>query len=131
LKFTNTTFNPIFTSLSDLSFCTLILDFTSRSNLSFANISLIPKELHHQVEGKKTIISSGIDFPRNGLEQLQSILGLRLNSSLWNVVLVSFNLEPRKDSPKTKMYNEIAEIGVSMLDTRSFSLHSLPGSLIT
>jgi hypothetical protein len=99
--------------------------------LSFANIPLIPKELHHQANKIKVIMGSGIDFPRNGLKQLQSILGLRLNGPPWDGVLVPFDLELRKDSLKTKMYNEMAEIGVSMLDIRSFSLHPLPGSLVT
>jgi hypothetical protein len=76
-------------------------------------------------------MGSGIVSPRNGLEQLQSILGLRLKSPLWDVVLVSSDVEPKKDSPKNRLYNEIAEIGVSMLDTRSFSSHTLAGSLVT
>jgi hypothetical protein len=74
---------------------------------------------------------SGIVFSRNGLEQLQSILGLRLNSPPLDVVFVSFDLEPKKDSPNLRMYNEIAEIGISMLDTRNFSSHTPAGSLVS
>jgi hypothetical protein len=86
------------------------------------------------VEKSIIIMGLGIDFPRNGLEQLQSILGLGSNNPLWDVALVSFDLEqnrPRKTSPRDNMYNEIKEIGVSMLDTRSFSSHAPSGSLST
>jgi hypothetical protein len=74
---------------------------------------------------------SDISFPPNGLEQLQSIFVLRPNSPLWDVVLVSFDLEPKPNSTANNVYNEIAQIGVSMLDTRSFSLYTPAGSLVT
>jgi hypothetical protein len=55
----------------------------------------------------------------------------RPNSPLWDVVLVSFDLEPKPNSPANNVYNEIAQIRVSMLDTRSFSLYTPAGSLVT
>ncbi|CZR69232.1 uncharacterized protein PAC_19132 [Phialocephala subalpina] len=74
---------------------------------------------------------SGIGFPENRLRELQSILGLCEGGLLKDVVVVSFDLEPKGDSPQNKIYNEIAQIGVSMLDTRSFSPSTPAGRLVT
>jgi hypothetical protein len=57
---------------------------------------------------------SKIYFPRNGLEQLQSIFSLQ-NSR--DAVIISFDLEPIK--PGTP---DISQMGISILDTRCLSL---------
>jgi len=75
-------------------------------------------------------MGSGIDFPRNRLEQLQSILGVRLQSTM-GCGSRFFGPGAKGRLPKHQMYNNMAEIGVSLLDTRSFSSYSLPDSYVT
>lgn len=76
-------------------------------------------------------MSSNIFFPRRGLEQLKLIFGFCPGSPLWDVVFVSFDLEARQYSPRYNKLGEIVEIGVSMLDTRCFTLDNPAGSLVT
>ncbi|PVH85573.1 hypothetical protein DL98DRAFT_606767 [Cadophora sp. DSE1049] len=61
-----------------------------------------------------------IVFPQNGLEELEIILGFRTNVPR-DVVLLSLDLEVKRDVPNNNMWNEITEVGASMLDTRSLS----------
>jgi hypothetical protein len=70
---------------------------------------------------------SKIYFPRNWLEQLQSIFGLQ-NSPVRDAVFVSFDLEPLKPGEP-----DISQMGISILDTRCLSLDisKSTGSLLT
>ncbi|CAG8950034.1 hypothetical protein HYFRA_00004368 [Hymenoscyphus fraxineus] len=70
----------------------------------------------------------GIDFPRNGLEQLQTIFGLGLSKIPWDVIFVSFDLECGIPDFSA---GHISEIGISMLDMRHFSPENPPRSLET
>lgn len=65
-------------------------------------------------------MNSKIVFPLNGLQELEKILGFRAKMPL-DVVLMSLDLEVKTDTPEKKMWDEITEIGVSILDTRSLS----------
>ncbi|KAG4438113.1 hypothetical protein IFR05_006393 [Cadophora sp. M221] len=65
-------------------------------------------------------MDSKILFPPNELEQLETIFGLRTNVPR-DVVIVSFDLEINMDNPMHNRYNQITQIGVSMLDTRKLS----------
>jgi hypothetical protein len=56
-----------------------------------------------------------------GLQQLQPFLGLGRNGTLWDAVLVSFDLKREKDGSTSGGVSGIHEIGISMLDTRSIS----------
>jgi len=64
-------------------------------------------------------MNSKIVFPPNGLQELEKILGFRAKMLL-DVVLMSLDLEVKTDT-HDKMWDEITEIGVSILDTRSLS----------
>lgn len=88
----------------------------------------------HRNRGKKkaqTVCASGIDFPRNSLEQLQAILGLDRQSPLWDAILVSFDLEPKANNVSQNRYNELKEIGICMLDTRSLTFKAPAPTLET
>lgn len=76
--------------------------------------------------------ASGIDFPRGreALTQLQAILGLGLQSPLWDAVLVSFDTGPLKGGPMEGICPGISEIGISTFDTRTLS-HTSAGTLET
>jgi hypothetical protein len=65
-----------------------------------------------------------------GLQQLQSFLGLGRKDALWDAVLVSFDLKRKKDGSASGGSSGIHEIGISMLDTRSISSITPAGSLI-
>jgi hypothetical protein len=69
---------------------------------------------------------SKIYFPRNGLEQLQSIFGLQNTSPIWDAVIISLDLEPFKGGTP-----DISQMGISILDTRCLSLSKSTGSLLT
>lgn len=68
-------------------------------------------------------MGSGIDFPRNALEQLRTIFGLGSKRTAMDVVFVSFDVEFISTYNPThhNAYRRISQIGVSMLDARSFS----------
>ncbi|KAE9372154.1 hypothetical protein N431DRAFT_237456 [Stipitochalara longipes BDJ] len=78
-------------------------------------------------------MASGIDFPLvgEGLKQLQSFLGIGRHTPLWDAILVSFDLEPKKDGSASGAMFGIHEIGVSTFDTRSVSLSTSASSLMT
>jgi hypothetical protein len=71
-------------------------------------------------------VMSKIYFPRNGLEQLQSIFGLQNTSPIWDAVIISLDLEPFKGGTP-----DISQMGISILDTRCLSLSKSTGSLLT
>lgn len=75
-------------------------------------------------------MASGIDFPRNGLEQLRTIFGLGLNRNPMDVVFVSFDVE-YLSRIQYDSYGKISQIGISMLDTRHFTSENPTGSLKT
>ncbi|KAK0100028.1 hypothetical protein ONS95_013157 [Cadophora gregata] len=62
-------------------------------------------------------MSGKINFPQDGFEEFEKILGLRTNTPR-DIVLLSLDLEVKKYIPKNNIQNEITEIGISMFDTR-------------
>jgi hypothetical protein len=65
-----------------------------------------------------------------GQQQQQSFLGLGRNDTLWDAVLVSFDLKRKKNGSASGGSSGIHEIGISMLDTCSISSITPAGSLI-